>query len=484
MGVPNNVIVPFFGVDFDSSMAQSGSAALQITALIIGQKLAAGTVAATTATLVSSADEVAALTGNGSNLHSMARKWFKKNQFTTTYIMALDDAAGTASTQAVTISGTATAPGELDLYVNGDRYAVAVATGDTASTIGGAVAAAINADVYQTVTAAFTGTTLTLTSKNKGIAAGDISARFNFYPGERTPAGITATIGAFTEGTVDPDIQGALDKIGGMWYQVMVGPYNDATNLGKLETYLEAAAGAMVMKDAVYYCAKKDTRSNLITFGTDASRNCKYVVTVAATSRQNTISQVAAAVAAATAQSVQEDPAVPLHRMTLVDIMPLAVTERWTLIERNQVAASGIATLSDENGVQTEATVTMYLKNAAGAADISYQYQNTVFILQRLRYTLVQRFLSKYPRAKLADSADRIRSGQQVITVDIAKAECVSWFLEEEAAGQVENVKAFKEQLKVQRSQTNPNRLDFIIPPDLINQFIVGSATMQFRLQN
>jgi phage tail sheath gpL-like len=34
----------------------------------------------------------------------------------------------------------------------------------------------------------------------------------------------------------------------------------------------------------------------------------------------------------------------------------------------------------------------------------------------------------------------------------------------------------------VERNAADPNRLDFLLPPDLINGFIVGAANIQFRL--
>lgn len=484
MGVPSNIMVPFVGVSFDSSRAFSGPATMPVNGLLIGQQLAAATAEVGTQYLVSSSDEVGQLAGFGSQIHRAARKWFANNKTTTLSVILLDDAIGaTKGATEITWAGTATASGEVDFYIDGDRYAVAVATGDTAAVVGAALAAAINADPYAPVVAVYATGTLTLTAKNAGIAAGDIDTRFNYNKGEKFPAGLTIGAPTFVAGAGDPDVQTAIDGIGDSWFNIISGPYSDATNMGKMEDYLESQAGPMIQRDGLYYTAKKDTRSNLITFATGSGRNCPYVVLIAATSRPYSLGEVAAAYAARVAESITEDPAVPLHRMTLTGLLPVSVTDRWDLIERNQLAQNGIATLSDDNGVQTEATVTMYLKNSAGAADIAYQYQNTNFILMRLRYTFVARILTRYPRAKLANSADRVRAGQQIITPDIGRAEAIAWFLEQEADGQVENLKQFKAEIICRRPTGNVNRLEWILPPDLINQFIVGSADLAFRLQ-
>lgn len=482
MGVPSSIIVPFVGVSFDNSRAVQGTATLPVQACIIGQKISAGTATAGVLYLVSSADDVRTLAGVGSHLHRMATKWFSVNNLTPCYIVALDDSGtGSAATISATLTGTATAAGELVAYVDGSRFGLSVAVGDTAAVAGAALAALINADTTLPVTAAFATGALTLTAKNDGVTAGDVGVVWNYYPAERTPTGLVAGDWTTTPGTGEPDVTAALAAIGDNWFQILVSTYTDGTNLGIIEQFLETQAGAMVQHDGVYYAAKRDTYGNLVTFGTGSSRNCPYVVVIAATGSPESLANVAAAVAAATALSITDDPAVPLHRIGL-NLLPAQPSDRFTLAERNTLAKSGVATLTHDNGCQTEATVTMYLKNSAGAADTSYRYQNTVFVLMNLRYTFVQRILSRYARAKLAASAERLRSGQQVITPDIGRAEAISWFQELEAAGQVEGLKQFKNELVCRINPLNPNRLDWILPTDIVNQFIVGSADLQFRL--
>ena len=58
----------------------------------------------------------------------------------------------------------------------------------------------------------------------------------------------------------------------------------------------------------------------------------------------------------------------------------------------------------------------------------------------------------------------------------------VSEFMEEEADGQVEGLAQFKDEVICRIASDNVNRLEWILPPDLVNQFIVGSGDMQFRL--
>lgn len=486
MGVPSNItVIPLVGITFDSSRAFVGSATVPITVLLFGQKTATGVGPVETQITISNPDDAAQQGGFGSMIHRMALRYYDNNQVTDTVIMLLDDAAGSAAaTTVLTITGTATSVGEFVLYIDGDRYAVGVAVDDTETTVGSAIATLVNADPNAPVTALSVAGVVTFTAKNKGVAAGDVDIRLSYNQGEKVPAGLAGAVADTTPGTVDPDVDDVLDNISDTWFNVWASGYNDTTSLGKIEDFIESIAGAVEQRDGMYYFAKKDTRANLISFATASGRNSPYVSMIAATNTPHSNHEIAAAYAGRVAESIQEDPAIPLHRMTLTGLLPKATTDRWTLQERNQLANSGIATLTHSQGVQTEATVTMYLKNSAGAVDIAYQLQNSVFILMRLRYTFVQRILSRYARAKLADSAERIGSGQLVLTPAKGRAEAVAWFKAEERAGQVENLEQFKAELIVRRQAGNPNGMEWLLPPDLINQFIIGSGDMQFRLQS
>jgi phage tail sheath gpL-like len=99
-----------------------------------------------------------------------------------------------------------------------------------------------------------------------------------------------------------------------------------------------------------------------------------------------------------------------------------------------------------------------------------------------LRYSFRNRILQRYPRHKLASDGTRYGAGQAVITPLLGKAEAIAWFREMEELGLVENFDSFKTNLVVERNGSDVNRLDFLLPPDLINQFIVGAVKLQFRL--
>jgi phage tail sheath gpL-like len=456
---------------------------MPFSVLLIGQSTSAGTIDANTLTQVFSAEEVSGLAGLTSMVHQEARRFFVNNKITNCYIVALDDAAtSTAATRVVTITGTATETRELVLLINGTRVAVSVASADTATEVGDALVTALADYDYLPFTAVNVTGTVTFTAENKGISAGDNDIRVSDDPNDKIPAGISVSIAATTPGTVDPDIQDALDVLGDFWPTIIVNPYNDATNMEALETHLATQFGPTYQRDSVAYQAMRGSVSTQTTFSTNSSRNSPSMVLLDCQNRKLATWEYSAAWAGAVATSAQEDPAVPLHRIQLAGVLPNNIGERFILTERNTLAKNGVATATEDNGTQTEGTVTMYLKNSASALDTAYRYQNTMFILQRARYRFVQRILGRYARAKLMDSAERVEAGQQVITPELGKAEAIAWFMEQERAGQFEGLEQFKEDVICRRSESDPNRLEWILPPDLVNQFIVGSGVMQFLI--
>lgn len=480
VGVPLSIITPFVGVEFDPSKAQNSPADMPFNVLIIGQKVAAGTGVNGTLYRVYNEAEVGLLAGVPSMLHTMARRFWKNNTISNVYVVPLDDAVGTQATKVLTITGTATAVGSLCVYINGTRVEVPVAVDDTADDVGAALVVALAEYSYLNWTAVNVSGVVTFTQVNDGVAAGDCDMRLNDNPGEKVPAGLAASFGATTPGTVDPDVQDVLDGIADLWVHLMINPYADNTNMNLIEDWYDLNAGPLYQRDGIAYQSYRGTVSEVGTFSSGANRNSPYMVVCDAGNVKMSTYELSASIAGQVAESVQSDPAVPLHRLTLRGATTRSLSERRTLIEANNLAKLGAMTLSDDNGVQTQNTVTTYLTNSASAADTVYRYQNTVFILQRLRYTFVQQILSRFPRAKLMEDATRVQAGQQIITPAIGKAEAVDWFTKQEQLGQVQNLDQFKNDVICRISLSDPNRLEWLLPPELVKQFIVGSGIMQF----
>lgn len=469
---------------FNGSLAQSGNGVMPFESLIIGQRITgSGTGVDDTIYPVSNADEVAAYAAPGSQAHRQAIAYFANNESVPCNLGILADASGAVKeVTTVTISGTATEDGVFSLYINGVLYDVAVATGDLTTDTTPLLSAKFTdlTEIPFDVTAP--GGLLTLTAKNAGVAAGEIKVEMNRELGEATPAGLTVVIATATAGATDPDVQDIIDVIGDRWFNAITMPYSDSSNLTAMQTWLDAQNSVLVQKDSCLFVAKKDTRTNLITFSTNAARNSKFVSAMALEAIASPAQDVAAAYMGVTATGVSQDSAAPVHRKNLVGIVGLKTTEvPWTFLERNQLAVNGWSTMSLNNGPQTENTLTMYLKNSAGALDNAFRELNGLYIRMYQRYTFVQKILIKFPTAKLMDNADRVEAGQSIITPNIGKAVAIEWARDLESEGILENVDDFIKSVICRRSTSNKSRLEWIMYPDQVDTFKIGDATAFFK---
>ena len=90
---------------------------------------------------------------------------------------------------------------------------------------------------------------------------------------------------------------------------------------------------------------------------------------------------------------------------------------------------------------------------------------------------------STYPRHKLVNDTTKVRPGSAVVSAKQIRNTLIAEYRRMEADGLVENVEAFKQFLIVERNALNPNRVDVLFPPDLVNALRVFALLNQFRLQ-
>lgn len=484
--IPNDLRIPFTAIEFDNTRASQGPALLSYRALLIGQKIAAGTATADTIHRVTNADQVVTLAGRGSELHRMALAWFASNTSTELWIGVLDDdGSGVAATGTIQVTGSPTEAGTLALYIAGTRITVAVASGDAVNDVASAIEAAIDLKVDLPVSASVSTDTVTLTAKNDGTAGNDIDIRFNYLDTDASPAGFAATITGMASGATNPSLTNLIAALGDTWFNIIAHPYTDATNLGAIETELADRSGPLRMIDGVAITSAAGSHATLVTLGDGRNSPSSCIVAQEGANPLTQPVQFAAETAALAAFYGAIDPARPFQTLAYSNALPVAESDKFTNQERNLLLFDGIATSKVNEGdtvVRIGRLITTYQTNDAGGADTSYLDVTTRLTLMYLRYSFRQRMLAKYPRHKLANDGVRLGSGQFVVTPSIGKAEAVGWFREMELLGLVENFDQFKADLVVERNDSDPNRLDFLLPPDLINQLIVTAVNLQFRL--
>lgn len=484
--IPNGARVPYFFVEFDTSKAQQGPAIQEYSGLLIGQRLSTGTKPAGQVDRVTSESQAKQFYGNGSMLAKMAEAWLKDNKVTSLSCIALDDAgAGVAATGSIDIGdGGSVKAGTLNVMIGGKNYQVAVAEGDTATEIAAALQAEIAADTDRQIDAAVNGvddTIVDFTARHKGEAGNQIDIRVNYYDGEELPEDVTVSITAMASGATNPDIATAITAMGDVQYHVIGHAYYDDANLTALETELADRWGPIRQIEGAAITAKVDTFANMTTLGD--SRNSPHNSILGAKGPTTPWEQ-AANIAGVVAFYGQIDPARPFQTLTLSSVLAPTDAEQFTFNERDLLLKDGIATAYVAAGgvVRIERVITTYQENAFGAPDTSLLDVNTLLTLSYLRYSFRTTFQLKYPRHKLANDGTNFAPGQAVITPKIAKAEAIAIFRQWESLALVEGIEQFKRDMIVERNASDPNRLDFLLPPDLVNQFRIGAAQIAFLL--
>jgi hypothetical protein len=267
VGYPTNYKVPGIRIAVNLGVGSKSSGGAARKLLLIGNKLATGSMADNTPTFCPSPDDAAALTGAGSELHQGALAVFAQYTRPNLWLMSnAENGAAVAATATLLFAGTITVAGTLDVRING-RYIdqIVVATTDTGSTIATRVAAAINRKTNWNVTASPTTGTVTITLRNKGPRGNNTSVR-----AESTATGLTIALnggtpaasvsgragtGTATPGSGADDIQAALDAIFPKKYDRIAIAHTDSANIGKVKAHVNSAAAIMEGRRQQFLCA-------------------------------------------------------------------------------------------------------------------------------------------------------------------------------------------------------------------------------------
>ncbi len=486
-GIPTALRTPGVYAEFNPSRAASGPALLAYRALLVGQKTSAGTATANTIVRCTSATQASLLGGVGSMLHRMAMAWFASNKSTELYLGVLDDnGAGVLATKTLTFAGTATAAGTINCYIGGELVQCAVASGDAHTAVSTALNAAIDA-VKNTrglpVTTANSSGVVTLTARNKGTVGQDLNVRLNYQYGEETPAGITCTIANAVSGITNPVLTSLIAAMGDTWFNVIGHPYTDSTSLTALEAEMSSRFGPTRMVDGLAITSALGSNSVLGTLGDTRNSPHSCIVGQPGETPITPPSEFAAETAALAAYHLSIDPARPLQTLSYTWAKTPADADLFTDAERNLMLYDGVSTSKTVAGkVQMERLITTSQTNAAGGADTSYLDATSMATLSYYRYSARTRIQSAFPRHKLAADGTKFGPGQAVVTPLTIKGELLALAREWERLGLLENFEGFKADLVVERNVSDVNRVDVILPPDLVNFMAVTAFSIQFRL--
>jgi phage tail sheath gpL-like len=464
--IPASIRKPGKYFEFNTRLAVRTLPANLQNMLIVAQRLATGSVLALVPTRVYSDAQAADYFGNGSMAHLMCRAAIKANPYLQLSVCALDDGAGASATGTVTIASVATVPGTLKLWVGNQSVEIAIATADANTAVAAALKAALDAKPDLPVTASVTTGVVTLTARNKGLAANAIDVSV-----ELTARGTTATVSGATlsGGTIDPDPATALAKVFGEQYDVICTPYNSQAALTTLRTHLDSVSGALEQRPG---CGIYGHDVALATATTMAGQiNSGRIVGAYLRGTKSPDYELAAAYAAVVAG--EEDPARPLNTLALTGIHAPAVDQRLSRTEQETCLNNGVAPLEVGPGekVQIVRAITTYTKDAQSITDIAFLDLTTIRTLDYVRKACRERISLRFPREKLSSK-----------TPDRVRTELLDVLLKLEELEIVEEVMANKDGLIVERDLQDPNRLDAKIPTDVVNGLHVFAGRIDLLL--
>ncbi|WP_338919216.1 phage tail sheath subtilisin-like domain-containing protein [Pseudomonas silesiensis] len=484
--IPSDLRVPLFYAEVDNSQANSGASSMP--RLIVAQVNDDATAAEIgQLTLVPTLSLAKAIGGVGSMLAQMYETWRRSDPAGEVWCLPIQG-TGVKASGTLTVTGTATEGGVLNLYIAGARVRATVVKGATPTVVATALAAAVNA-AGLSVTAAAVAGVVTLTCKWSGLTGNDIALQLNRLGrsnGETIPDGLTVVVALMANGAGAPDVALASASLGDEPFEFLCSPWADADALDAWKALMDDSSGRWSWAKQLYghvYTAQRGTLGELVALGT--TRNDQHATIHGFEALcPDPVWNVAAAYAARTAVFISADPARPTQTGELSGINPAPAGERFTLTERQSLLTHGVATAYYGGGAQRiERAITSHQLNAYDQPDDSYLDSETLHQSAYVIGYLKSRITSKYGRHKLANDGTRFGAGQAIVTPNVIRAELIAGYYELEQLGIVENADAFAANLIVERSTTNPNRLNVLYPPDLVNQLRIFALQYAFRLQ-
>jgi phage tail sheath gpL-like len=440
--------------------------------------------------------------GAGSELAQMVRAYFANNFANELWCGPVKQQAGAvAASGTIVVTQPPTEAGTIHLYIGGHHVPINVGMSDTSDEVATAIADMVN--TYEDysggktlpVMAASTTSTVTLTCTFQGVNGNDIRVETDYYGqigGERPISGLVLTLpatGFLTGGSGTPDFDNLIVSMGETEFEYVAVPYTDSnTLLAWAEEYGFSDQGRWGWQRQHFgscFSAKRGDYSSLVTFG--LSRNDPVISIMAFELKTPTpMYEMAAAYTAKAQRALSNDPARPLQTLQLNQTLPAKLHDRFNFVELNSLASSGLAIQKCWEGSgmpQIAREQTTYQLNLYGQGDDAYELVTTLHTLAKVLRNQRQAITSKFPRHKLANDGTRFGPGQAIVTPGIVKAELIAEYQMDEWNGLVEDTRNFKRFLLVERDPNNPNRLNVLYPPDLINQLRIFAVLAQFRLQ-
>jgi len=471
-----NLNIPFVYAELVKSPQLTGTIKQEYTALIFGQKTSSGTAVTETVLDVFSENEAKSLFGANSMLAHAIGRYYDINKSVKLKVIALDDlVAGVQATGSVALTGTATSNGTYAFYINGNSYRIPVVIGDTASDIATLLAATVNEDTTEQVTAVAATGTVTFTAVHKGTYGNELKLRLNYNSDDSIIQGISSTIVAMNGGTGNPDLDNVLTILEDTQFNLIAQPYTDNSSLVAIDTALTDNFKATEMLDGFCIVGANDTVTNLTT-KSDAI-NSAFITILDNYSVFATGFEQAAGAIAKIGDEAQSNPGGGFLNFDLDGFLPLPQRIRT---ERNSLAGGGIATYRVVGStVLFDRTVTTLQKDSNNISiDIDDRDLRVFLTISYVRYTFVVR-MSQFQNYKVGGDNDLFGAGTLVMTPNLYKQNLIINYTQLITDAVCEDLSSFEDSLIVERAG---NRINSSMKINIINVLLQQAMRINYEV--
>ncbi|MDD4930475.1 MAG: phage tail sheath C-terminal domain-containing protein [Gallionella sp.] len=464
--IPSSIRKPGKYFEFNTSLAVRSLPVNKQKVLMVGQRLASGTVAANVPTEVFDDNQASLYFGRGSVAHLMCKAALIANPYIALSAVAMDDALlSAAATGTLTLSGTPTVSGLLTVNIEDVQIQIAVPANASLATVVENILTAFGQQLDRPVSVAAGGAgEVIFTAKNKGTLGNDLRVSAS-----TTATGLVATMTAMTGGLVDPDIAPTLAAVAALDYNIVVCSLNDSASLTKLRTHLDFVSGPMEQRPAIGVAATINSlaAAQIVAAAVNSGR------IVLANLPDVPEAQYELAAALGTVLAFEEDPARPLNTLPLLGVPVPPLASRLTRTQQESALYGGVTPLEvgPGNVVQIVRAISTYMLDPQGIQDPSLLDITTIRTLDYVRKACRDRIALRFPREKLSErTAPKVRSEILDVLYKLEELEIV------------ELVDANKDSLIVERDLQDVNRLNAKIPTNVVNGLHVFAGRIDLIL--
>lgn len=460
--------------------------------LIIGLKLATGTLQPGTITEVVRDTEGQALFGIGSIGAEQVKAFRKANKTQSLFVMAIaDDEDAVKASGTITFTGAVSQALVLRFKIAGQQVRFTAQSTATVAQLAASLAAAINENTSLPVTAAAAAGVVTVTSRHGGEVGNDIDLRVDIEA-QPLPTGLNVAIAKMASGSGNPDLTPALDVIANTWYTAIQQPFSDPTNMGVFADFLTNRFTAMSKLDAHGYVGKSGTFADLGTWG--QLTNCPFLTAVGLNGSPTSSWVLSAAVMGLASFHLANDPARQLRSLVVPGVDAPGAAEQFIETERDLLLRRGVSTFESlsDGSVTISRLITTYRKSNLNVDDDAWLDIMVPATLSRIRYDWNSYVSLLYPRAKLADDEDGAafatnvgndeEPGSSVVTPRRMHASWAGRCRRYADLVWIESVEDTIKQSAFQRASSNKNRLESRQQINIVGNLMVLAGSLEFQV--